>query len=438
MRVLHVPYCWRPDPFGGTEHYVLGLWRGLRALGVEGAICAVGQGEARIRDDEPDFHLIADPGADSASFRDELYGEGSAPMARQFLDVVDRSTPDIVHFHSFTRLASARAAKGLAARGIPYVYTFHTPTTVCLRGDLRLEGSGACDGHMEAGRCARCWLGARGVPTPVRNLLARFAPPVLPTRGGSIAGALQLTKSHTAAALSFLGGARALVALCSWGRDVLLRNGMLLERIVLSRHGLDDDLLSTAACTSSAVPVDGPPTFVFVGRADRLKGADLFLRALQELRERELTACLFVVAQGERASDAVRELRCLAEGDQRIRFEAETPRARILEELAGATACVVPSRWLETGPLVVLESFAAGTPVVGTRLGGISELVENERNGLLFDLEDVRGLARAIGRLVDDPDLRARLRAGVSPPRPMSAVASDMKALYESVAGEPR
>ena len=52
----------------------------------------------------------------------------------------------------------------------------------------------------------------------------------------------------------------------------------------------------------------------------------------------------------------------------------------------------VPSQWLETGPLVVLEAFAAGTPVIGSDLGGIRELVSDGRDGLLVPHDDVRRL----------------------------------------------
>ena len=62
----------------------------------------------------------------------------------------------------------------------------------------------------------------------------------------------------------------------------------------------------------------------------------------------------------------------------------------------------VPSRWLETGPLVALEAFAAGVPVLGANLGGIAELVRDGVDGVLVAADDPAAWAAAIERLVQD------------------------------------
>jgi glycosyltransferase involved in cell wall biosynthesis len=63
----------------------------------------------------------------------------------------------------------------------------------------------------------------------------------------------------------------------------------------------------------------------------------------------------------------------------------------------------------EGTPNVVLEAMAAGRPVVATRVGGVPELIADGINGLLVEPGDVEGLARAITRLLNDPDLAQRL-----------------------------
>ena len=62
---------------------------------------------------------------------------------------------------------------------------------------------------------------------------------------------------------------------------------------------------------------------------------------------------------------------------------------------------VVPSIWEENNPLAILEAFAAGVPVVASRIGGIPEIVSHGTNGLLFEPGNVDDLARALGRFVD-------------------------------------
>jgi glycosyltransferase involved in cell wall biosynthesis len=64
---------------------------------------------------------------------------------------------------------------------------------------------------------------------------------------------------------------------------------------------------------------------------------------------------------------------------------------------------------MEAAPNAVLEAMAAGLPVVATRVGGIPEVLNHERNGLLVAPGDSGELATAILRLMDEPDLGARL-----------------------------
>jgi glycosyltransferase involved in cell wall biosynthesis len=93
----------------------------------------------------------------------------------------------------------------------------------------------------------------------------------------------------------------------------------------------------------------------------------------------------------------------------------------------------VPSRWMETGPLVVLESFAAGTPVIGSDLGGIAEWVQHEQNGLLVAFDDIVAWTNALRRCASDRTLLARLREGVGAPRTMKDVAREMAKLYKQI-----
>src|SRR5262249_41591330 len=127
------------------------------------------------------------------------------------------------------------------------------------------------------------------------------------------------------------------------------------------------------------------------------------------------------------------ELERLVGGDPRIRLRSGIRQGQAIELLRAYDILAAPARGLETGPLVVLEAFAAGIPVVGSRLGGIAELVRDGVDGLLVEPGAVEAWAQAIGRLQDDHDLLDRLRAGVRPPRTMDDVVDDMLTLYEGL-----
>src|SRR5207245_4670330 len=126
---------------------------------------------------------------------------------------------------------------------------------------------------------------------------------------------------------------------------------------------------------------------------------------------------LYGVAQSGRGDDYVRELRRLAQSDSRIRLLPPIPHERLGMVLSAYDFVAVPSRWLETGPLVVLEAFAAGVPVIGSRLGGIAELIRDGVDGILLETESVTAWTECIRRLDDDRAMLERLHRGVRPPR---------------------
>ena len=84
-------------------------------------------------------------------------------------------------------------------------------------------------------------------------------------------------------------------------------------------------------------------------------------------------------------------------------------------------------------PLVVVEALAAGTPVLGSSRGGIAELVHDGTDGLLVESGSVTGFRAALERLLAEPDLVGRLRAGITAPRTSADIAGEMLHLYRGL-----
>lgn len=87
--------------------------------------------------------------------------------------------------------------------------------------------------------------------------------------------------------------------------------------------------------------------------------------------------------------------------------------AQVWDVLSSIDVLVVPSRWYENSPTVILEAFTAGIPVIATRLGGMQEKIRHRQDGLLFEKDDAADLRRQLQQLLDEPDLLARLKAGI-------------------------
>src|SRR5262249_5517492 len=102
-----------------------------------------------------------------------------------------------------------------------------------------------------------------------------------------------------------------------------------------------------------------------------------------------------------------------------IRVHGPLPHERVADGLTSIDVLVVPSVWPENSPLVIREAFLSGAPVVASRIGGIPEIVEDGRNGLLFEPGDTGDLRRALERLIHEPRLLDELRAGIPAVRPI-------------------
>lgn len=93
----------------------------------------------------------------------------------------------------------------------------------------------------------------------------------------------------------------------------------------------------------------------------------------------------------------------------RVRFPGVVPHEQTAKYYADAYALVCPSVWDEPCPLPAIEALASGLPVIASSTGGLPELVEHGKTGLLVPPDDPQALATAISRLLDDPDLRQRM-----------------------------
>ncbi len=181
-----------------------------------------------------------------------------------------------------------------------------------------------------------------------------------------------------------------------------------------------------------------PACILVAGRVERMKGQDVLLEALPAIRRvMPETHVRFVGADGGSAAALAARAGALGLDPSAVVFEGALAREELPAVYASAAVCVVPSRFEAFGYTCV-EAMACGRPVVASRVGGLAEIVEHEREGLLVAPEDPAALAAAVIRLLGDPDLGRRLgaaaRAGVLERFGAPAVAVRSAAAYAEIA----
>jgi glycosyltransferase involved in cell wall biosynthesis len=148
----------------------------------------------------------------------------------------------------------------------------------------------------------------------------------------------------------------------------------------------------------------GPDAILFtcVGRLEPQKNPLLMVEAFAKLDDRR--AHLVLLGEGSLRDELVAYIR----KHRLARVHLLGKRSEVKECLAASDVFVLSSNW-EGNPLAVMEAMAAGLPVIGTRAGGVPELVASGQQGILVALGDCIGFASAMRTLVNDPELRAAM-----------------------------
>src|SRR2546423_3773912 len=174
----------------------------------------------------------------------------------------------------------------------------------------------------------------------------------------------------------------------------------------------------TTAALRSALGLGRAKAIVFAGRLERLKGAEIVIRALAPLPDESNQPAPFLLVIGDDSRNGAVESK--ASGGERARLQSlalalgVAPRVRFLgpvdhaalaSYLSLAAVCVVPS-YSESFGLVALEAAACGTPVVAARVGGLPTVVKDGLTGFTLVSHDPAQYAERIGRLLGDEELR--------------------------------
>ena len=435
IAVIHVPYGYLPDTMGGTEVYVAGLTQELQSFGVSSFVVAAGQVADYVHEGVPVKRIPVSPNLKLEA----LYSDGDSEAAREFGVAVDAIKPQVVHFHALTASASVAAMREAAKRRVPVVLTYHTPTVSCVRGTMLLWGRDTCDGRMIVSRCTACALHGKGLPRLLAKLAANIPLTIsraalLRTTGrmSTVLGMRWLVNIRHRTTRAAFDICSRVIAPCDWVFKVLAINGVPEAKIVLSRQGLSKPAMSSPVDALNRPNATGTLRLVFLGRIHPTKGLHTLLRALALLPGRHVSLDIY----GARAlHDTYADLiEALAANDSRVQIHEPIPNEQIVATIKNYDVLVVPSEWLETGPLVIYEAFAAGVPVLGTNIGGIRELVSDGRNGRLIESGDIVAWANAMAEIADNSALPNKWRENLPTVRTMRDVADDTQRIYREIA----
>lgn len=160
-----------------------------------------------------------------------------------------------------------------------------------------------------------------------------------------------------------------------------------------------------------AVPRAEPPRILYAGNVLRTKGVDVLVDAFARLRARGVPCRLRILGEGPYRAAIEQRVAALGVGAD-VEWSPFVGQAHMPREYGAATVTVLPTRDNAEGlGLTLAEAALGGSAVVGTRTGGIPEVVDDEVTGLLANEGDPADLARQLERVLVDAELRERFRA---------------------------
>ena len=292
---------------------------------------------------------------------------------RNIASLADETRPDIAHFHNIHGHLTTSIIEPLRRRGIPIVWTCHDCRLVCPNSSFLSRGE----------LCDRC------LPTKYWHVVLRRC------KKGSI-------------------GASVVAMLTSYW-DRLTGVPRRVDRFItpsrfvgskLAEGRIDPARITSIPNFTDLSPYPEVPEgdyFVFFGRLLYEKGIDTLIRAVGRIPSAQLK----LIGEGPLQEELETLAREAAPG--RVEFSGFRTGEELKRLIAGARFVVVPSRWYENLPFSVMEAMAAGKAVVAADIGGIPEMVDEGKTGLLYPVGDEEALGEAIGRLLADPALRAQM-----------------------------
>ncbi len=290
----------------------------------------------------------------------------SAETSQRVGSTIDRFQPDVAHVHNTFPLISPSVYHLLQNRGVPVVQTLHNYRLLCPSATFYR------DGHV----CEDCLN--KTFPWPsVQHACYRG-------NYGATAATASMLFLHRLMG-TWKNKIDAYIALTEFARNKFIEGGLPAERIVIKPVFVPDYGIGAA---------DGGYA-VFIGRLTEEKGIQTLLDAWKVLGA---SIPLRIVGAGP-MSDHVQAQAAQIPGVSCLgRLSDEDLR----ETLLRAAFTVFPSVWYEGMPAVILESYAAGLPVIASRLGSMAALVKEGQTGYLFEPGSAAGLVKAVQQLRND------------------------------------
>lgn len=300
--------------------------------------------------------------------------------ARNKIDkLIAAERPDIIHIHNVHHHITPSIFYAIKKYDIPIIWTLHDYTMICPNTSFLSHGR----------ICEKCKKNKYYWPSIEKCKKDSFS-------ASTVAGC--------EAVIHKIMGIQDFISVFAASSD-FLRNKFI-------EYGYPEDkVVRLDLCVDIQTSADTEGTsegkedyFMYVGRLSHEKGIYTLIDAAINVNSCKLK----IVGSGPIMKELIEYAR-LKDKNNMVEFLGQKNRDELGELYSNAKFIVIPSEWYETAGLVIFEAFKFGKPVIGSRIGGITEFVKDTERGLVFEPGNKEDLSAAIRYLLNNPDLVAEM-----------------------------
>lgn len=369
---------------GGSETYCFALADALREYGHEVHFFSMQDDRNRPCEDSDlfvrhrDYNVKLSIGEQASSAMNLIWSRKARDC---FQKLCERVRPDVIHLNLVHRqiTLSILDAPYLRQHHIPVVYTAHEYVAICPCYTM-------VDGHGSV--CEECVHGGYAGCIRKRCVKNSFAKSALAVAEAEF---IRLKRYYDRIACT--------IAPSRFLAKKLVEGGFTPGKVIALQNFLPDAVVKDIDAAEPSLEVK--PYLLYFGRLSREKGIEVLFRAYaQYMKASKDPMRLKVVGTGPLNS----ELRGLADHlriSEHVDFEGFKSGNELRSIVKGAAFSVLPSVWYENMPYSAIESLSSGTPIAGSDIGGIPELIKEGKTGFLAEPGSVDSLANAITHMVN-------------------------------------
>jgi len=290
----------------------------------------------------------------------------SIKQKKKLSQILKNNRPDVVHVHNFFPLLSPSIYDACMELNIPVVQTLHNYRIICPSA-LLMKNNLICE---------KCING-----TPYNAALYRcYRDSII----GSLVVARMVNKHRKQE--TWNNKVTRFIALTDFAKGKFVEAGISENKIIIKPNFIDERLMNKEFNNNERKGA------LFVGRLSNEKGILTLLKAWQQI---DLKINI--------AGDGPLFKQLINKATNNINFLGNIDKTSVLKEMERAEFLIMPSECYEGFPMVLVEAFSQGLPVIASRLGGMKEIVEDRITGLLFDPTNTNDLAAKVNWLKKHP-----------------------------------